>query len=204
MVKQRCLLCDSEDMNSLSIKNYLFNKDIICDVCRSKMNLNEKVIEIEGIKVKSVYEYNEEMKDLLIQYKEGCDEALKEIFMYKYLYKFKRLYKGYTIVVMPSSKCKIKDRGFNHLIKMFEKSGYEIVDILQKVNDVSQKNLNYENRLKMKNNIKVREGVKIPDKVVLVDDVITTGSSIVGAYRAIDKKCKEIKVFCVSYNKSWT
>jgi competence protein ComFC len=190
-------------MNSLSIANYLFSKDIICDVCRSKIYLKEKFIMIEGIQVRSVYEYNEEMKDLLLQYKEGYDEALKEVFLYKYLNKFKRIYKGYTIVLIPSSERKIKERGFNHLSKMFEKSGYEIVDILQKVNDVSQKDLNYENRIKMKDNIKLKEGEMIPDKVLLVDDIITTGSSVIGAYRAIENKCKDIKVFCIAYNKSW-
>jgi ComF family protein len=190
-------------MNSLSIANYLFNKDIICDVCRSKMNLKEKIIMIEGIEVRSIYEYNEEMKNLLLQYKEGYDEALKDVFMYKYLNKFKRVYKGYTIVMIPSSNRKIKERGFNHISEIFEKSGYEIVDILQKVTDVSQKDLNYENRLKMKDNIELKEGGIIPDKVVLVDDIITTGSSVIGAYRTIEKKCKEIKVFCIAYNKSW-
>jgi ComF family protein len=203
MGKQRCLLCGNEDMNSLSIANYLFNKDIICDVCRSKMNLKEKIIMIEGIEVRSIYEYNEEMKNLLLQYKEGYDEALKDVFMYKYLNKFKRVYKGYTIVMIPSSNRKIKERGFNHISEIFEKSGYEIVDILQKVTDVSQKDLNYENRLKMKDNIELKEGGIIPDKVVLVDDIITTGSSVIGAYRTIEKKCKEIKVFCIAYNKSW-
>lgn len=203
MLVKHCKLCNSEDMNSLNIANYLFNKDTICDVCRSKLEFKEQNIIIENINILGIYLYNEQMKDLLLQYKESCDESLYDVFMYKYRKKFKRKYKGYKIVVMPSSTKKQNLRGFNHLSKIFEGCGLEIVDILEKVNDVSQKDLGYEKRLEMKNNIKIKEHMKVPEKVLLVDDVVTTGSSIIGAIRVLDTQCKEIKVFCLSYNKSW-
>ena len=63
--------------------------------------------------------------------------------------------------------------------------GLKIEDILYKKEDLSQNNLNYQARTKMIDNITLKDGAVPPPKILLIDDILTTGSTIVGAYRAL-------------------
>ena len=203
MAARKCLFCGTEDLNSLSLASYLMNRDVICDLCRKKFEFGVREFTVEGIRVRSIYLYNGMMKDVLLQYKEGYDEALAPVFLCGYQLRFNLSYRGYTIVPLPSSAGRIKERGFSHLEPIFAGSWNEIADILEKKEDISQKNQDYRDRKMMRDNIRIRKGAVIPERILLVDDVITSGSTVVGAYNVLCGCCRDIRVFCISYNERW-
>ena len=58
----------------------------------------------------------------------------------------------------------------------------------------------YENRKKIKDVLTLKENVSIPSKILLVDDVITSGQTILSAYRFIEKKAETIKILVLCDN----
>ena len=77
----RCLLCGCE-MQQGSLRDILFNEDIICEACRSKWERKKIDFRLDGIRVRSDYVYNDAFSECLIQYKECCDEALKDLIFF--------------------------------------------------------------------------------------------------------------------------
>ena len=52
----RCLLCGCE-MQQGSLRDILFNEDIICEACRSKWERKKIDFRLDGIRVRSDYVY---------------------------------------------------------------------------------------------------------------------------------------------------
>ena len=123
----RCLLCDRE-MQQGSLKDILFEEDVICEACRSKWERKKIDFRLDGIRVRSDYVYNDAFSECLIQYKECCDEALKDVFLYPIRKQLRKRYRGYTICLMPSSTKKLAMRGFNHLAGMYENLGMKMIE----------------------------------------------------------------------------
>jgi len=191
----RCLYCDQE-INKYSIYSLLIEEDRLCPKCRNSMIVNHRYVFIDSIKIEVLYDYDSLFKTLLIQYKELFDEALSGIFLYKYGDYIKLKYFNYSILYVPSSSKKLNERGFNHLKKIFESLKLREIKGLEMVEDISQVNKNLKERELMKNNY-IYRGEKLKN-VLIVDDVLTTGSSIVGVYRAIKPYAKSIKVLVLS------
>lgn len=75
------------------------------------------------------------------------------------------------------------------------------VDIVEKIEDISQNALNRTERLKMSHNFRLKEDYKIPDKVLLIDDIMTTGSSLYGVYKLFKDIVTKIEVLSLAYVK---
>ena len=90
-------------------------KDVICDVCREKMSIVGHSFKLETLSCESVYVYYGIMKDMLVQYKELMDEALFPVFLYPFITYIRRKYRGYTLVIAPSSNSALSKRGFRML-----------------------------------------------------------------------------------------
>ena len=145
----------------------------------------------DGLKIECFYEYNSLFKDLLLQYKECYDEALKDIFLYKIKDYIKIKYRGYKILYVPSSKNKIEERGFDHLKEIFSSLNFKEVSGLKMKEELNQMGKSFLERKAMENNY-IYEGEML-DKVLIVDDVYTTGSSLMGVYKTISPYTKEVK-----------
>lgn len=195
----KCLYCDKDYLRNSSIIYYLLDNDGLCQKCREALRYQPTVITKEELKVKSFYIYNKMFSSLILQYKECMDEALKDIFIHPFKAYIRLKYRKYTIVYVPSSKQNLKRRGFNHLELMFSSLKLPSLDILEKIEDISQNNLSMQARSKMINNIKLKEGVKVPKKILLVDDVYTSGSSIYGSYLVLKKYTHDIKALTIAY-----
>ena len=188
----KCLYCD-EEINKTSLYNIFFEEDLLCLNCRKKMKYHHQKFNIEGLEVESFYDYDSLFKDLLLQYKECYDEALKDIFLYKINNYINIKYHDYKTIYIPSTKSKIEERGFNHLNLIFDNLTLKQVKSLSMLEELSQFSKNYEERRKMVNNL-IYKGEKL-NKVLIIDDVFTTGSSLLGAYNALKgytKKCRAI------------
>ncbi|MCF0114952.1 MAG: ComF family protein [Erysipelotrichaceae bacterium] len=194
---QRCLWCHEDIYEGRSLSEVLWKKDVLCGKCRHQWEVNHRKFKINGIEAYSPYIYNDAFASCLIQYKECFDEALAPIFLCEQLTWFKWRYKGYTLIPIPSSYEKVRERGFSHVNKMFEMTGLPILDALEKVKDESQKEKGMKERKKMEEGIRLKEGIILPKKILLVDDVCTTGSSLRGALRVVKGK-RKIKIFTVA------
>lgn len=192
-----CLYCDEEIENE-SIYSLLIEKDKLCQKCRNSMKYHHEIFKFNDLEIESFYDYNSLFKDILLQYKECNDEALKDVFLYKIQDYLKLKYFGYKIVYVPSSTLKIEDRGFNHLKLIFEKLNLKEAKGLKMKEDINQVGKNLLERKKMINNY-IYEGGEV-DKVLIVDDMFTTGSSLLGVYLALKPKCKKIRAVILGKN----
>lgn len=190
-----CLYCDKEK-TKMTLNDFLFEEDMLCNDCRKQMKLNIKYEEIDGLKIEFLYDYNSLFKSMLIQYKECFDEALKDVFLYEVKDLLKIKYHGYRIVYIPSTKEKLANRGFDHLRGIFETLGLKELDGLRQKESLVQEGKSRTEREKMINNY-VYEG-EYAKKVLIVDDVFTTGSSIMGAFYALKGKSSHIRALILS------
>lgn len=187
----KCLYCD-KTIEKQSLKSVFLKQDLLCLECREKLRVERKTIKIDGISIETFFDYDGFYRDLLIQYKECFDEALKDVFLYDIVEYLRIKYHGCHIAYVPSSETKLALRGFNHLELMFEELGLKKVEgIYYKQNLVQEGKSGYERR-KIINNY-YYQGPKY-DKILLVDDMLTTGSSILGVYKQLIGNCRTIKV----------
>lgn len=202
MHKQHCKICFEKLHRRASLFTYFHYRDCICEICRNKMEIEEKWLLVGDLEVFCLYTYNRFMENLLFQFKEGKDVALKDIFLFSYKSKIEKMFKGYTIVYMPSSKEHIKVRGFFPLKEMFEMIDLPKEEVFIKNHTYKQSSLSYLQRKQIRNIMQIKKGCKHKrKKVLLVDDVITSGETILSAYRLLKDDCEEIKalVLCNHY-----
>lgn len=185
-----CLYCGEEIVNT-SLYSLFIEEDKLCGKCRKSMVYKHTKFKVEDLKVESFYDYDSLFKDILLQYKECNDEALKDVFLYKIQDYLKLKYFNYQILYVPSSKEKIEERGFNHLKLIFEPLHLKEVKGLKMKEELNQVGKNLAERKKMIDNY-IYEGGQL-NKVLIVDDMYTTGSSLKGVYKTIKPKCKEIR-----------
>lgn len=195
---EECKYCFKSIENGSTVLDLLANHDVICPVCRRSLTTSKKKFYIQKIKVNYVYVYDDFFSSLLVQYKECMDEALADVFLYTKRWWLLLRYQGYTLVPMPSSVEKIKERGFHHVARMFENTSLQQCDCLEKISSQKQAFLNKKDREKMKFNIKCKENMTIPKKILLVDDVCTTGNTIKGELQALSVYNCKIKIFVVA------
>ena len=152
------------------------------------------------MEVETFYEYDGMFKSLLLQYKECLDEALKDVFLYEIADYINLRYMGYQICFIPSSQKKLEYRGFEHLKMMFEEVKLKELEGLKMKDELCQEGMNLKERMKMLDNF-VYEG-KQGKRVLLVDDVLTSGSTLLGAYRCLILSFKTVKVLSVAYKNN--
>ncbi|MBR3311705.1 MAG: hypothetical protein IKG15_07815 [Solobacterium sp.] len=186
-----------------SFRDILIGEDPLCESCRSGWIRRRRKFDIEGIPAEGTYLYEVHFSSCLIQFKECCDEALKDVFLLEEKKRLQRKYRGYTICLMPSSAEKEKERGFHHLRLMYACTGLPMLEPFIRLSDTVQKKRTGKERRKMEGEIVLKEGTVLPEKLLLCDDVITTGATIRGALRAIGKGNRKIRIYSVSLHKSW-
>ena len=189
-----CKICFKEYYrNSLRT---IFLNDHICYSCYKKFNpvfINHK---IEGIKVTSIYYYDEDIKTFLYQLKGCYDIELASVFLANFKYLLKIRYFNYYIVPIPSYHLEDEQREFNHVEEIFKCLNLPMLKILYKSEKYKQSNQKAKDRHLISNFLKVSDLEKVKNKrILLVDDVITTGSTLKAAIALLKKgnpKCIRI------------
>lgn len=195
---EECKYCFKSIENGSTLLDLMVNHDVLCPHCRRQFLYSKKKFYLDKVRVNYFYVYNDFFSSLLVQYKECMDEALHDVFIYtKRLWIWIRFH-HYTIVPLPSSEEKLKERGFHHVEKMFEGVRIPQCDCLEKIGNQKQAFLSKMERQKMSFQIGCKEDIVIPKRILLVDDVLTTGNTMKGAIHALShKKCK-IKILVVA------
>ena len=198
----KCLLCGRQ-MQESSLSDLIFGNDLLCRKCRGEWQRKDIAFLLDGVPLDSFYVYNAAFSACLIQYKECGDEALKDVFLSQVKNRLRRRYRGFTLLMMPSTQKKTEARGFSHLKSMFECLGLPCLEPFEKTEDISQKAMGRSARQEMITAIRLKKDIQLPEKIVLCDDTVTTGATLKGALKCLDQKKHTIRICTVSYNARW-
>lgn len=180
----------------------IFKEDVICGKCRSGFVKWKGELDLFGIKVESLYVYNDFFSSVLVLYKDFFDEALADIFLKRNLKYLKRKYRKYILVCMPSHISKVQQRGFLHVEKMYACLNLKQETVLKKISTKEQKYLSREERKDVLFKIINIQAI-INKKVLLVDDVMTTGESMKVAYNILRRYTKDVQCLTIAASKEF-
>ena len=194
----QCLVCDKVIEDTFMS---LFDKESkICYECLNKFKIRNERFVIDGVEVFILYYYNDFFKDVLYRYKGCYDYVLKDIFINFNLGKLRKKYKGYSIVLAPSSNDSEAKRGFNHLEEIFKCLKIPIIKCFYKSKEWKQSDKKLDERRDIQKIIKIDKScLKDIKKVLLVDDVLTSGSTIKAMIQQLPIKIDK-KVLILSSN----
>ena len=148
----------------------------------------------------SIYDYNEFVRKLIYQFKGCYDYELYDVFLDGFYSALKIRYSGYQIIPIPSYQDEDEERGFNHVVEIFNKMGLNMQNILVKTEKHKQATSSFSSRQEVYKFLELKEKPDLTGKaVLLVDDVYTTGATMKAAITLIEKlNPKVIKVLVVA------
>ena len=197
-----CPVCFSSRSAHQTPENWFWNRDCLCGNCRALFVPAECTFCLGGLSVYALYHYEENIENLLYQYKENRDVALADIFFCLYAAKIARKYRGYTLAGMPSSRDKTVERGFHHLERMLEAVALPYVDLFEKDDGYKQSLKNGMERMEISSHMRLKKDAVIPDTpLLLVDDVCTTGSTLKHAYQLLEKHTMDMEALVLSVHE---
>ena len=198
----RCLMCGKQ-MTKETFADLFREDDVLCADCRDGWKRISRRFRFQGRKAFALYEYNAAFSSCLLQFKECGDEALKTAFLYPDRRLLKRMYHGRTLLLLPSSEEKERERAFSHLKELFEGVGLPMLEPFLKTGEQSQKSLSRRERREMSSGIILKPGIVLPRRCVLADDVITTGSTMKGALSVLPEGL-DVRIFACALTPSHT
>lgn len=151
------------------------------------------------LKNRSVYTYNELMKDVLARFKFRGDTALVELFKRDVQAAFKHSFskKEQLLIPIPLSHERLKERGFNQSVIIASLIGKPILQPLVKIHQSKQSKKKKNERLDQKGLFQIKHtDVIVQRDIILVDDIYTTGATIYDAARILkDAGAKSVSSF---------
>ncbi|WP_200964033.1 ComF family protein [Bacillus pumilus] len=162
------------------------SNDQLCQDCsRWKERLDSTTVLVKN---RSVYAYNDLMKDVLSRFKFRGDTALAELFKQDVQAIFKRSFsiKEPVLIPIPLSKERLNERGFNQSVILASLIGQPIQQPLVKIHQSKQSKKKKNERLDQKGMFQINQtDVIVQRDVILIDDIYTTGATIYDAARIL-------------------
>ena len=196
-----CLWCLKGLQDDQDILHLFYQNDVLCMDCRRRYKAKRVRFHLGALGVEGLYPYEGMAREVILRYKEMYDEALYPLFFHGWVKHIHKHYRGYTLVVMPSSILKIEMRGFHHMQRMVEILKMPVLDLFEKTTDVEQKYLTRSERLQNRQMIRYKTDVVIPKtKYLLMDDICTTGNTLLAAYHLLQPYAGKVKAVVFAYN----
>ena len=195
-----CLLCNQEFQEKIRFCDILFFRNNSRAICSSCSNQFERIGQMhcpncyrqgtdmrcadcelwekKGHKVnhRALYRYNPAMKDYFSKYKFEGDVVLGKVFA-KELKKILSEYHDYTIVPVPISDERMKERQFNQVTSMLDYEKISYSELLICSDSEKQSSRNRQERLSNSTSFLLTEEL-VPEKIIVVDDIYTTGATL--------------------------
>jgi competence protein ComFC len=198
-----CLVCFKPIVVGLDLFELIFKNDVLCGHCRKKLIKIDRCINVDSLSVHAVYQYNDSLEKWMYQVKESKDETLGKCFLYGLSKKIEKAYRGYILVMVPSSIEKTQERGFHAVAKMFESVKLDKRNCFNKDN-IKQSKLKRIERQHILDSIHlVDSSIKDNQKILLVDDVCTTGSSLKACYQMLKTDTNKVDILVIAMNEAW-
>lgn len=196
-----CMYCFQDINAHQDFHSWIHQNNMLCGSCKQQLEYIDTTRKIEDLSVHILYVYNQFLEGMIFQYKEGRDIALKQVFFHEHIKAIEKQYKGYTLLLMPSSQEKTKERGFHALRGMLEEIHLEKLEPFYKSENRKQSRQNYEQRQHIDDIMRLDPSVKLPKKkLLLIDDVCTTGSTLKSAYHLLAEHTLSIEALVLCAN----
>ncbi|APT48135.1 hypothetical protein BSA145_03845 [Bacillus safensis] len=173
------------------------SNDQLCQDCNrwNERSDSTKIL----VKNRSVYTYNDLMKDVLARFKFRGDTALAELFKKDVQAAFKHSFciKEPLLIPIPLSHERLKERGFNQSVIIASLLDKPILQPLVKIHQSKQSKKKKNERLDQKGLFQIKQTDAIVQRdIILVDDIYTTGATIYDAARILkDAGAKSVSSF---------
>lgn len=201
MREEYCRLCFADIQKKQTIVDWLSQDSCLCGQCLMNLKYIALHTRIEKMPLFILYEYNEFIENMIYQFKEGRDIALRDVFFHKFMKKINDKYRHYTIVLLPSSEEKNQERQFLPVREMLCACTLPIIEPFYKIGNHKQSLQSFENRMQIATIIKRKAHVQLPPtKLLLVDDVCTSGSTLKHAYDELKAHTYKIEALVLCAN----
>ncbi len=130
---------------------------------------------------RSIYQYNEQMKEVLARYKFRGDAVLASVFQQEFQGAFDLFYKNESLLLVPIplGEDRLYERGFNQSLLLAELLRGKIAEPLSKSETEKQSKKARHARLQRENSFYVSNSAGIVGKnILLIDDIYTTGTTL--------------------------
>ena len=174
-----CLLCGAPLIEQVSWLTFIQRfQATICLTCEQKFS----PVSNEQADHRSLYHYNEAMKDYLHRYKFMGDVVLAKVFQKQLHDVFKREQR--IIVPIPMHQQKLVERTFSHIDELLIAAKVPYKHLLEKTTTDNQSKKSREERINTPQLFRLIEKID-PKNYVVFDDIYTTGTTIDHAKRAL-------------------
>ena len=173
----------------------VFNGDsYLCNQCQQKFKPKFIKFEIDEVDGLAIYEYDDNIKAILYQLKGCYDIELAPVFLNRFKRELHLMYKGYTMIPVPSYEKEDENRGFKHVEEIFKTVNLPFVYAVSKTFPFKQAEHTKRERRNITKYLQlIRPEAITGKKILIVDDVSTTGSTL----KALIKLVREAKPKCI-------
>ncbi|MFC3886524.1 ComF family protein [Bacillus songklensis] len=144
---------------------------------------------------RSLYLYNDWMKEMMALYKFRGDYKLSEVFQRKWVKLYQAHYdSSYLVVPIPLSEERLYERGFNQSVVLANFLAQPVHDLLERHHVEKQSQKTRKERLETDQLFRVKNKAALEGKsVLLIDDIYTTGTTLRHAAKGLSEVgCKSV------------